>query len=164
MIGKTVSHYRILSKLGGGGMSIVCEFGGKRDNLEGVDSGHPMTLSPGTRLGPYEVLAQVGAGGMGEVYRARDPRLGRDVAIKVLPDPLRSSSISRHGRLLVPLASLASWFFPPGVVDLATGSVTRIPVDHFGDYHFVILAPDGQLIAGSRDLRSAIWRFQPDSH
>ena len=44
-----------------------------------------MTLSAGSRLGPYEVLAPIGAGGMGEVYRARDPRLGREVAIKVLP-------------------------------------------------------------------------------
>ena len=44
-----------------------------------------MTLSSGTRLGPYEILAPIGAGGMGEVYRAHDPRLGRDVAIKVLP-------------------------------------------------------------------------------
>ncbi len=44
-----------------------------------------MALSAGTRLGPYEVLSPMGAGGMGEVYRARDPRLGRDVAIKALP-------------------------------------------------------------------------------
>ena len=44
-----------------------------------------MTLSAGTRLGPYEILDQIGAGGMGEVYRARDPRLAREVAIKVLP-------------------------------------------------------------------------------
>ena len=44
-----------------------------------------MTLSPGSRLGPYEILSPLGAGGMGEVYRAKDPRLGRDVAIKVLP-------------------------------------------------------------------------------
>ena len=44
-----------------------------------------MSLSSGSRLGPYEVLSPLGAGGMGEVYRAKDPRLGRDVAIKVLP-------------------------------------------------------------------------------
>jgi len=44
-----------------------------------------MSLSAGARLGPYEVLGQIGAGGMGEVYRARDPRLSREVAIKVLP-------------------------------------------------------------------------------
>src|SRR5215470_10541778 len=45
-----------------------------------------MPLSAGTRLGPYEILAPIGAGGMGEVYRARDSRLSRDVAIKVLPE------------------------------------------------------------------------------
>ena len=44
-----------------------------------------MTLVPGSKLGPYEILAPIGAGGMGEVFRARDPRLNREVAIKVLP-------------------------------------------------------------------------------
>jgi len=50
-----------------------------------------MNLAPGTRLGPYEILAPLGAGGMAEVYRARDTRLGREVAVKVLPQHLSSS-------------------------------------------------------------------------
>ncbi len=50
-----------------------------------------MPLTPATRLGPYEIIAPLGAGGMGEVYRARDPRLKRDIAIKVLPDDVASA-------------------------------------------------------------------------
>jgi serine/threonine protein kinase len=62
-----------------------------------------MRFAPGERLGPYEILASLGAGGMGEVYRARDPRLGRDVAIKILPaafadDPDRLRRFEQEAR------------------------------------------------------------------
>ena len=67
-----------------------------------------MPLSPGDRLGPYEILAPLGAGGMGEVYRARDTRLKRDVALKVLPasfasDPERMARFQREAEVLASL-------------------------------------------------------------
>ena len=67
-----------------------------------------MTLQPGDRLGPYEVRSALGAGGMGEVYRARDTKLGRDVAIKILPshftsDPDRLARFEREARVLASL-------------------------------------------------------------
>jgi len=55
-----------------------------------------VTLAPGARLGPYEIVSLLGSGGMGEVYRGRDPRLDRDVAIKVLPEPLRRDSSAKR--------------------------------------------------------------------
>ena len=68
-----------------------------------------MALSPGTRLGPYEILASVGAGGMGEVYKARDPRLGRLVAVKVLPEHLarHADALSRFEREAKAVAALS---------------------------------------------------------
>ena len=67
-----------------------------------------MALSAGTRLGPYEILAPLGAGGMGEVYRAKDARLGRDVAIKVLPEEFFEDKdrVARFEREAKSLASL----------------------------------------------------------
>src|SRR5690349_10136998 len=64
-----------------------------------------MALSPGTKLGPYEVVAPIGAGGMGEVYRAKDTRLDRSVAIKVLPahfsaDPIRKQRFEREAKTI----------------------------------------------------------------
>ena len=67
-----------------------------------------MPLSPGTRLGSYDILSAIGAGGMGEVYKARDTKLNRDVAIKVLlaavaTDPERLARFSREAQVLASL-------------------------------------------------------------
>src|SRR6266581_4126579 len=68
-----------------------------------------MTISAGTRLGPYEILAPLGAGGMGEVYRARDRKLDRDVAVKVLPlsvaaDPDALARFEREAKAVAALS------------------------------------------------------------
>jgi serine/threonine-protein kinase len=67
-----------------------------------------MALAPGSRLGGFEIISSLGAGGMGEVYRARDLRLHREVAIKVLPDGLADDSdriarLEREARVLATL-------------------------------------------------------------
>ena len=67
-----------------------------------------MAVIPGSRVGPYEIVSAIGAGGMGEVYRARDVRLNRDVALKVLPDAfsLDPDRLARFKREAQVLASL----------------------------------------------------------
>jgi eukaryotic-like serine/threonine-protein kinase len=75
-----------------------------------------MSLSAGTRLGPYQIIAPLGAGGMGEVYRARDSRLGRDAALKVLPealarDPDRMARFEREAKVLASL-NHPNWGYP----------------------------------------------------
>ena len=67
-----------------------------------------MTLAAGAKLGPYEITGAIGAGGMGEVYRARDAKLGRDVALKVLPeafarDAERMARFQREAKVLASL-------------------------------------------------------------
>jgi serine/threonine protein kinase len=69
------------------------------DRVVPYNAADSVALQPGSTLGPYEVLALIGAGGMGEVYRARDLRLNRDVAIKVLP-PDRVGDESRRRRFV----------------------------------------------------------------
>ena len=68
-----------------------------------------MSLTPGTRLGPYEVVVKIGEGGMGEVYRSTDTKLHRDAALKVLPesliaDPDRRARFTREAQVLASLS------------------------------------------------------------
>src|SRR5512143_3682010 len=90
-----------------------------------------MALSPGSRIGPYEIVSALGAGGMGEVYRAKDSRLGREVAVKVLPEGLASD----HDRLsrFEQEARSASALNHPNIVTIyeigSTGQVSYIAME-----------------------------------
>jgi len=90
----------------------------------------PMPLTPGSRLGPYEIVQPIGAGGMGEVYRARDERLGRDVALKILPAEVAASPdrLARFQREARTVAALNH----PGIVTLHT-------IEEFGGTHFLTM-------------------------
>ncbi|HUA14818.1 MAG TPA: serine/threonine-protein kinase [Verrucomicrobiae bacterium] len=103
-----------------------------------------MQLSPGTKLGPYEILAPLGAGGMGEVYRARDTRLGREVALKVLPESFsrdsdrlrrfeqeaRAVAALNHPNILA-IHDIGEHGGTPFIVsELLEGSSLRLELDH----------------------------------
>jgi len=107
-----------------------------------------MALAAGTRLGAYEVRGALGAGGMGEVYRARDPRLRRDVAIKVLPDRLTGdpSALARFEREAKTLAALSH----PNIL-------TIFDVGSENGISFVVM----ELLPGET-LSSRIAQYRPD--
>ncbi len=130
-----------------------------------------MSLAPGTRLGPYEILAPLGAGGMGAVYRARDPRVGREVAIKVAAEQFTE----RFQREAAAIAALnhpnVCHLYDVGpnylVLELVEGETLGGPVP-FDDARPII----GQLIDGieaahekgiiHRDLKPANIKVTPD--
>ncbi|HET9360491.1 MAG TPA: protein kinase [Vicinamibacterales bacterium] len=99
-----------------------------------------MALAPGTRLGPYEVTALIGSGGMGEVYRAHDPKLKRDVAIKILPahtasDPDRRARFEREAQSIAALnhpniVTIYSVEEADGLLFLTMELVDGQPLDH----------------------------------
>src|SRR6476620_6011994 len=85
-----------------------------------------MALNPGTKVGPYEILSPLGAGGMGEVYRARDTRLDRDVAIKILPE-LSARDADRMRRFEQEARSVAALSHPNVVAVYDTGTHDGVP-------------------------------------
>jgi len=85
-----------------------------------------MPLAPGTSLGPYEIVGSLGAGGMGEVYRARDTRLGRDVAMKILP-PEVAGDPSRRQRFEVEAHAVAALNHPNIVAVYDVGELPGLP-------------------------------------
>src|ERR1700736_6817505 len=95
-----------------------------------------MALLSGTKLGPYEILSPLGAGGMGEVYRARDTRRGRDVAIKVLPEALAKDT-DRLRRSEQEARSIAALSHPNilGIHDIGTHDRAQFLVSELLEGH-----------------------------
>src|SRR5580700_718616 len=112
-----------------------------------------MALASGTKLGPYEIVSPVGAGGMGEVYRARDTRLGRDVAIKVLPEALAHEA-DRLRRFEQEARTVAALNHPNilGIHDIGTHDGAPFLVSEFLEGQTL----RGKLISGPLPVRRAI--------
>ena len=108
-----------------------------------------MSLASGTRLGPYEILAPLGAGGMGEVYRARDTRLGRDVALKVLPAELANDA-SRRQRFELEARAVAALNHPNIV------AIHDVGADGGVSYIITELVDGGPLRGGKLGLRKTL--------
>src|SRR5262245_5380730 len=145
-----------------------------------------MALPVGTRLGPYEIVSAIGAGGMGEVYRARDTKLGRDVAIKVLPssvtsDPDRLARFTREAQVLAALShpNIAAIYHveeadatPAIVMELVEGETLAERISR-GPIHIDEALPIAKQIAEAleaaheqgiihRDLKPANIKLRPD--
>src|SRR6202163_678030 len=118
-----------------------------------------MTLTAGTRLGPYEVIKPLGTGGMGEVYRARDARLNRDVAIKILPpafaaDPARLARFEREAQVLASLNH-------PGIAAIygfeASGSrAGALVMEDVPGEHLAVPLPVDEALAIARQIADAL--------
>lgn len=115
-----------------------------------------------TRLGPYEILAPLGAGGMGEVYRARDVRLGRDVAVKVLPetvarDPARVARFEREAKALAALShpNIVSVFDTGRQHDVTYVVTERLEGETLRD-------PFLQKLRGERRFQRVLDRIEPE--
>jgi serine/threonine protein kinase len=82
--------------------------------------------------------------------------------VRLLPNLQSPGGIHADGRMLVSMGLLDSWFNPPGLLDIASGHITRLLSDVLNDYHSLAWMPDGQIIATRQGLHSSLWKFMPE--
>jgi len=135
-----------------------------------VDGGEPRRLHAGESVammpGGLSLLVQMVETGKTRLLEVQLDGSGeREIPLNgpfhLTDEPVITSSGIRNGKLAAPLTSLDSWFYQPGLVDLATGLMTRMPVDFQGDFHFEGWTPDGHIIAEAQEMRSTIWKMRP---
>jgi hypothetical protein len=123
-------------------------------------SGNAVAMDPG---GKFLVVTDVHEGRMRLLRVALDGGAQREIPIggNARPAPsIESGGISEDGRLLLGLQEPDSWHISPAVIDLATGHVTRIPIDALGDTFNMAWTDDGQVMASVERLRAALWKFR----
>ena len=144
----------------GGAVWAIASSGGEAkmirsgDSVTADPSGHELLVS---RIETSKVrLFRVGLGGQSE------EEIMVDNSFPLMSQVLSPNALSSDGRLLAPLAPRDSWFNPPGIVDIASGRITRIPSDKLSDYHSMAWLPDGQVLALQTGVRGTIWKFKPE--
>jgi WD40 repeat protein len=171
---------------------IVFDKAGIINDMKGTPDGKTLFLSadssiwsvPSSGGEPRRVRAGNGLGGVDptgkfllvEVYEQPKSRLWRvpldggaeheillTGSYRLAPyTPISPGNITKDGRVLAPLVSPDSSFVSPGIVDLSSGRVTPISVDHHFDYGFMTWGPGGQVTAIATGLKSTLWKFQPE--
>ena len=150
------------------GKMLYCAAGGTVWAVP-ASGGEPKVLHAGDYvaadpLGQY-LLVELGEGSGNRFVRI--PLGGgteQEISIRSSSRPvwqITANAIGPGGRILSPLTS-QSFYWPPGIIDPATGIATRIMTDHFGDYHGLAWTPDGQVIGVALDYRSKIWEYAPE--
>jgi serine/threonine protein kinase len=150
------------------GQTLYCASGGVVWSIP-VSGGEPRRIHTGDFVTPdphgqYLLVAAVEGPGVRLVRvplnGGPDQEVLRPVGLRPAPS-LTSNAVGQDGRILTPLGS-RSWYWLPGVIDPATGVVTRIPVDYLSDYHALAWAPDGRVIGMALGFRSMMWKFTPE--
>jgi serine/threonine protein kinase len=122
-----------------------------------------MPLIPGTRLRPYEIAAPLGAGGRGEVYKARDRRRGRDVAIKALTDGFANVD-DRLARFQREAQIPGSRNHSNIAARYELEELNRARFEYVSDFQARSRTPDGKVMAGALLWRSNLWKFTRGAH
>jgi tRNA A-37 threonylcarbamoyl transferase component Bud32/Tol biopolymer transport system component len=151
------------------GKTLYCAAAGAIWSVS-ADGGEPHRLHAGESVaampGGLSLLVQMVETGKTRLLEVRldgggEKEIPLNGPFHLTDEAVITSNGIRNGKLAAPLASLDSWFYQPGVVDLATGLMTRIPFDFQGDFHFEGWTLDGHIVASAQELRSTIWKMQP---